>query len=245
MSRYEKKFLKGVGWVQLKQFDQSSPTLSPILEINEVEITRELTTTEVTGGDSRYPLDSFINAENSTIRITNARIVGQNFELFGATKTAGGSADIPEKESITTGGAAGQNLTYNYKSNTVFAFDKDTGQSLTVTELGGDAISIGGTVPDEIDVLYERTVSSDDLVTYDFKTDDQPLFFEVIHKSDHPEDNVWQHIRIYKVKFEGSFTIVSSSEDQYFIPEINGKVHDPQRPDDKVMQVVMYPKDVS
>jgi hypothetical protein len=237
MAYIEKKFLKGVGKAFVIDTVNGTPVSIPIFDLKNISIESELSDTEQTGGDGIFPLDSFITANNTTVKMQMATVKGAFFELMGLDKDEQAQTDIKTFERSKPDLSDAISTKHSYKAGTVRAYDAHTGKELSVSETGEKEIEVDP-APDAVDVVYDRVVNS--VTSYDMLIESRPIYFELIHTSERNDCREKQQITIYKLKISGPVNIVQGEEGEYTSPEITAKVLDPGRGDKKILRIEMW-----
>jgi hypothetical protein len=230
-------FLKGTGKAYgIEKDPTGTPIATPFLEIKDMEISVTSNEVEQTGGDNTFALDSFTTSMTGTIKITNAKILSGMLEFIGMTKLLAQTVNVLYQETQATSGSTAITTSQTYASGTVKCYDSDTKQPIAVTENGTTSITLES-APTDVDLVYEVSVTAD---TYTYTSSSAPIYLEIFHTSTNPNNSKWQEVRVYKAKVDGSFTLLKAGENQYTSPDINLKILDPQRGDQKVIGVTIY-----
>lgn len=227
--------LKGVGQLWVVENDATgTPVSVPILELKNIEITLTSTIVELTGGDTNFPLDEFVSAKEGMVKITNAKVLPALWQLFGAAINPDASVNVQWTENFATSGSTAITLTYSAIADSVYAYNKDTLESIAIT--GSGTSWTLGSAPDNVMIRYERAVTGTE---YTFKSSDVNKEFLLVHTS-RRNDTTMQQIKAYKCKMQGTANLFKGAENEFTIPEMEAKILDPERSDEGIIVVTTW-----
>ena len=231
------RLLRGVGWARAKFLVGSTYQYLTFATMKEINLGITAEDTRQTGGDRLFPLDILTHTKSGRIRIVDAQLVMDVFQLMGSgTASASGNVMVPETLTVT-GGAVTTNATYIVGTVSLISATGDAITTFTATD-GTNITSIpaehNGT---KIKVLYE-TDECTAITKFSLHVDDEPVYFELLHTSRYrdPSDNnirIFQ-TRIYRCRMVGNIEY-TFTHGEFAAPTIEAEVLDPDRSDGVVL----------
>jgi len=231
------KLLRGVGQARAKFTVGTASRFMTFATMKEISLSISAEDTRQTGGDKLFPLDILTHTKSGRIRIVDAQLIMDVFQLMGAG-TAATAGNIMVPETLTVSGGA-ITTTVAYVAGSVSILDEDGNPVWTFTEAGGTSItgldsSLNTT---QVSVLYETAVFTD-ITKFTLHSDDEPLYFELTHISNFrdPQDNKIKTFQthIYRCRMLGNIEF-GFTHGEFTAPAMEAEVLDPGRSDKAIL----------
>lgn len=230
------KLLRGVGIARAKYTFASAVKFITWATLKEINLGITAEDTRQTGGDKLYPLDILTHTKSGRIRIMDAQLLFEAFELMGvAAATTGGNVMVSEPLTVASGEIT---TTQTYVADTVSIMSPTNEPFYGFTEGGGTSITgLGAYEGLVVRAYYETTVATASV--YKFKNDDLPLYFELVHTSKYvdPNDNTTKlfQTRMKRCRLLGNFE-TNFVHGEFAAPVMEAEVLDPGNADGVVIE---------
>lgn len=231
------KLLRGVGWARCKFLVGSTYQFLTFATMKEINLGITAEDTRQTGGDRLFPLDILTHTKSGRIRIVDAQLIMDVFQLMGSgTSVATGNVMVPETLTVT-GGAVTTGATYIVDTVSLLSGSTDNISTFVATDgtnITGIPSAYNGT---KIKVLYE-TAECTSITKFSLHVDDEPVYFELVHTSRYrdPSDNAIRifQTRIYRCRMVGNIEY-TYTHGEFSAPSLEAEVLDPDRSDGVVL----------
>lgn len=231
-----KKLLRGVGQARILYDFGTDKRYIPFATMKEITLGISAEDARQTGGDRLFPLDIFTHSKSGKIKITDAALNMEVFDLMGSTLETSENFLVWELLTVTSGAVA-TNAAYVVGTVSLETSDGVGITTFTATTSPNITAIDNAYEGQKIIVRYE-TGDVTNVNSYSLKVNDEPIYFEVIHSSRYrdPADNkikIFQ-TRIYRCRLVGNLDY-SFKEGEFSSPSIEAEVLDPGRSDYKVI----------
>lgn len=195
-----------------------------------------------TGGDRLFALDILTNSKTGRIRITDAQLMLDVFQLMGSG-IAETSGNVLVHEVLTvSGGAVATNAVYvvDAVKGTTVSILSATSANITgfVATDGTNITGLSAYNGTKVRVLYE-TAACTEIQKFTLSVDDDPIYFELVHVSRYkePSDNQYRifQTRIHRCRSVGNLEY-TFTHGEFSSPQFEAEVLDPGRSDGAVIE---------
>jgi len=236
------QLLRGVGYARAFFPVGTSYQYLVFATLKEINLGITAEDARQTGGDKLFPLDILTTSKSGRIRITDAQLLLDVFQLMGSG-VAVNTGNVLVHESLSvSGGAVATNATYvvDGTKGTTVSILSATGQNVTgFTATDGTNITglsaHNGTI---IKVLYE-TAQCTEIQKFTLSVDDEQIYFELVHVSRYkdPADNQFRifQTRIHRCRLIGNIEY-TFTHGEFSAPVMEAEVLDPNRSDGAVVE---------
>lgn len=246
MKAMDRYYIPGTGRAMLINTDG---TVTPLGELQDMTVEISATMENVYGGDSMFPVFSFIKEKSAQFTFTHASF-GLDFLKIAQGATINTGAELFKDETVTVAnGSANLSVTSGVITSSVIVVDLGTGTPLkrvTGTPMGNEfSVTTGGVLTfnsasNGKSYLVSYSYTSANAYSADILTTSVPGFVELYHTSGILEQPNGKKIRvythIYKARCDGKLNIDFKRGTAY-APKLTFQSLDPQRGDNKFVSV--------
>jgi len=233
------KLLRGVGVARAKYLLSTVWRFLTFATMKEINLGISAEDTRQTGGDRLFPLDILTHTKSGRIRIMDAQLIFEAFEMMGSgSSVTGGNIMVSEPLTVASGSvtvtpAAG------FVADTVSLTDEDNDPIYSYTENanGTDVEDLSAYEGTQVRVYYETTIAA--ATVYSLHNNDEPVYFELVHTSRYrdPNDSLVKlfQTRMKRCRLLGNFE-TNFVHGEFSSPVIEAELLDPDNVDRVVVE---------